>query len=861
MKIYTAVSQSKPAKIAIGSRHNQTSIVTPSIKQFSAIHSKDETTQETASQCCDSSQCCSETAKDVVVKETDCSQSTCCGSSTDSSNNCESSTNQTQTCTSSCASSDEKTSSQSCCSKETMNTCDTENSDIEDKINDSDLDTLSFTYKVQGMDCPACARKIENITANHSAIVSAKVLFATEKLQMTLDPSCDSQAVIKELETACKKQGFTLQALNQSAHSGNDSSPDTWQKKLKANAEIILISLAMAVSALSQYWSAELSQYLFALTCLLGLVPILKKAYQQTKSGSPFAIETLMSVAALGALYLGETAEAAMVLLLFLIGERLEAFASSKARSGVQALMALVPETANKVIDGKVVEVSASELQPKDIIEVAPGSRMPADGILLSHAASFDESALTGESIPVEHQQGANIMAGAISVDKMVRIQITSKQGENAIDRILHLIEEAQSRRAPIERFLDRFSRWYTPLMMVVAALVIVIPPLFFAASWDTWIYRGLALLLIACPCALVISTPAAITSGLSAAAKYGALIKGGATLEQLGKIETIAFDKTGTLTQGKPQVTDIITFEDWSPSELLSYSSAIEQGSTHPLAKAIVNKAQTDNSSLSLEATEKQALAGVGVTGKINGESFQISAPNVLESALTAEQSKQIFALEDQGKTVVVVAQNQLDKELSITEQATQELTVIGLIAMQDTLRKSSAEAVKQLTDMGIKSIMLTGDNPRSAAAISKMINIDYQASLLPKDKVTYVEQLSQQSFVAMVGDGINDAPAMKAANVSIAMGGGTDVALETADSALTHNRLTELPTMIQLSRATMLNIRQNVALALGLKGIFLVTSLLGMTGLWIAVLADSGATALVTLNALRLLRFKPKG
>ena len=537
-----------------------------------------------------------------------------------------------------------------------------------------------------------------------------------------------------------------------------------------------------------------------------------------------------------------------------MIGERLEAFASSRARSGVQALMALVPENATKIINGERVEVAVSDLVPGDVIEVAAGSRLPADGQLITDAASFDESALTGESVPVEHIEDNSIMAGAVVVDKVVRITITSKQGENAIDRILHLIEEAESRKAPLERFLDKFSRWYTPLMMLVALLVIITPPLLFSQPWETWVYRGLALLLIACPCALVISTPAAITSGLAAAAKRGALIKGGAALEQLGKIQTIAFDKTGTLTEGKPQVTDIQALSGWQQDAMLRVVGAIEVGSTHPLAQSLVAKVKELNVEIP-ESHNKKALIGSGVEGDVDGIKYQVLSPSKVTFDLGADVVSQVEALEGEGKTVVVALELK-DQEESIEQAA----TVIGLIAWQDTLRSDAKLAIERLNDLGIQSIMLTGDNPRSAAAISSKIGMQYKASLLPSDKVTYVEELSRQSHVAMVGDGINDAPAMKTANVGIAMGGGTDVALETADSALTHNRLTELPAMIELSQATMNNIRQNVALALGLKGVFLVTSLLGITGLWVAVLADSGATALVTLNALRLLRFKSK-
>lgn len=703
---------------------------------------------------------------------------------------------------------------------------------------------FSKSWLVSGMDCPACARKIEKAISNIDGVIQAKVLFATEKLVVKYN----NESLADTIEQVSITTGFPLTEVGSKKEK---QQPETfWQAHIQPNLQIIAIAAAMLFAALLKSSAPQLSEGLFIATCLLGLYPVAKKAVQLARSGTPFAIETLMSVAALGALYLGETAEAAMVLLLFLIGERLEAFASSRARSGVQALMALVPENATKIINGERVEVAVSELVPGDVIEVAAGSRLPADGQLITDAASFDESALTGESVPVEHIQGNSIMAGAVVVDKVVRITITSKQGENAIDRILHLIEEAESRKAPLERFLDKFSRWYTPLMMVVALLVIITPPLLFAQPWETWVYRGLALLLIACPCALVISTPAAITSGLAAAAKRGALIKGGAALEQLGKIETIAFDKTGTLTEGKPQVTDIEPLSGWQKDAMLSVVGAIEVGSTHPLAKSLVAKVEELGIDIP-ESHNKKALIGSGVEGDVDGVKYRVLAPSKLDFALDVQVSKQIESLEDEGKTVVVAL------EVKDSDQAA---NAIGLIAWQDTLRSDAKLAIERLNGLGIQSIMLTGDNPRSAAAISGKVGMQYKASLLPSDKVSYVQELSQQSHVAMVGDGINDAPAMKTAHVGIAMGGGTDVALETADSALTHNRLTELPAMIELSQATINNIRQNVALALGLKGVFLVTSLFGITGLWVAVLADSGATALVTLNALRLLRFKSK-
>ncbi|QXC56694.1 zinc/cadmium/mercury/lead-transporting ATPase [Vibrio mimicus] len=692
--------------------------------------------------------------------------------------------------------------------------------------------TYQQSWLVSGMDCPSCAQKIEKAVKQLSDVVRVQVTFATQKLVV----SFNQQATAQQIEQVVRDTGFTLSSPTGGSASSSQTQPRFWQGE---NGRIIGIAALMAIGVL--VGSDDISRWIFIATCLWGLFPIIQQAWRLAKSGSPFSIETLMSVAAIGALYLGETLEAAMVLLLFLIGERLEAYAASRARTGVQALMALVPENALRIENGQRITVPAAQLQPGDIIEVAPGGRLPADGRLLA-SASLDNSALTGESLPVELTEGDRVSAGCVIVDKVVQVEITSKQGENAIDRILHMIEEAESRKAPLERFLDKFSRWYTPLMMVVAIAVIIIPPLAFGADWQTWIYRGLALLLIACPCALVISTPAAITSGLAAAARRGALIKGGAALEQLGKIETIAFDKTGTLTEGKPQVTDLIAYQDWDSLTLLAQAAAIEMGSHHPLATSLVAKAQAAQLDIP-EAEDRTALVGRGIRGHINGVAYSILAPNRADTALPDAVVQQVATLEAESKTVVVMLEGEI---------------VVGVIAWQDTLRDDARQAVEALQNIGVNALMLTGDNERSAAAMSRQLNMDFRAGLLPQDKVRYIQQLAQNKRVAMVGDGINDAPAMKEASIGIAMGGGTDVALETADAAITHNRLIELAGMIELSRATLTIIRQNVTLSLGLKAVFLVTSLLGITGLWVAVLADSGATALVTLNALRLLKFR---
>lgn len=686
------------------------------------------------------------------------------------------------------------------------------------------IEGTRYTWKVAGMDCAACARKVENAVRQVGGVNQVQVLFATEKL--VVDANAD---IRQHVERAVQKAGYTLR--------DEQATAEARESRLQENLPLITLIIMMAISWGLEQFNHPFGQLAFIATTLVGLYPIARQALRLMKTGSWFAIETLMSVAAIGALFIGATAEAAMVLLLFLIGERLEGWAASRARKGVSALMALKPETATRLRDGVREEVAINTLQPGNIIEVAAGGRLPADGRLVSGFASFDESALTGESIPVERSTGEKVPAGATSVDRLVTLEVLSEPGASAIDRILKLIEEAEERRAPIERFIDRFSRIYTPVIMAVALLVTLVPPLLFAASWQEWIYKGLTLLLIGCPCALVISTPAAITSGLAAAARRGALIKGGAALEQLGRVTQVAFDKTGTLTVGKPRVTAIHPASGIGEAELLALAAAVEQGATHPLAQAIVREAQTRELTIP-PALEQRALVGSGIEAQVNGERILICATGKRPAEAFAGQ---ISELESAGQTVVLVLRND---------------DVLGVLALQDTLRDDARTAIGELNQLGVKGVILTGDNPRAAAAIAGELGLTFKAGLLPEDKVRAVTALNQHAPLAMVGDGINDAPAMKAAAIGIAMGSGTDVALETADAALTHNRLRGLVQMIQLARATHANIRQNIAIALGLKGIFLITTLLGITGLWLAVLADTGATVLVTANALRLLR-----
>lgn len=687
-----------------------------------------------------------------------------------------------------------------------------------------------FSWQVSGMDCPGCARTIETAVRQISGVTDARVLFSSEKLVVSA-----SQDVQNAVEQAVRKAGFQLAAS--SASSVTPAARPGWQQ----NRMLLLLALLVLLSSVLGQFAPAWGDRLFVLTTLIGLAPVARGAWQRLRSGSPFTIETLMTLASAGALIIGAHAEAAMVLLLFQLGEQLEGYAAARARSGVTRLMALRPESAIRLQQGQRTEVPLTALRPGDRIEVAAGSRLPVDGRLISPLASFDESALTGESLPVTRASGETIPAGATSVDRQVELEVVSEPGESAIDRILQLIEEAETHRAPVERFIDQFSRLYTPLVMLLSLLVMVVPPLLGAGDWQPWIYKGLTLLLIGCPCALVISTPAAITSGLAAAARQGALIKGGAALERLSSLRRVAFDKTGTLTPGKPQLTQILRFGAASEAEMLALSAAAEQGATHPLASAIVAAAQARHLAMP-DARDQQVLAGRGIRARVAEQQIELLTPAHVPG-LTAQQRRQIAQQEEEGNTLVVLMR---DGE------------ALGALALRDRLRSDAVAAIQALNRLGIESLMLTGDNPRAAATLARELAIDYRASLLPADKVAAIRELSQQQPLAMVGDGINDAPAMKAATLGIAMGSGTDVALEAADAALTRNQLTQLAPMIALARRTRRIIRQNIGIALGLKAIFLVTTLLGLTGLWLAVLADSGATALVTANALRLLRHR---
>jgi Cd2+/Zn2+-exporting ATPase len=618
-----------------------------------------------------------------------------------------------------------------------------------------------------------------------------------------------------------------------------------WYQTAKGRL-VIFTALLLGAAWVIEYLAPEIGKWAFVAACLIGVAPVAQRAFAALRMGQPFTIESLMTIAAIGALFINAAEEAALVVFLFAVGEVLEGVAAGKARDGIRALANLVPKTAQLVTGDTTREVPAASLSVSQTVLVRPGDRIPADGEIVDGTSGVDESPVTGESVPKTRGPGDSVFAGSINTEAALRVKVTKGPEDNTIARIIRLVEEAEEARAPTERFIDRFSRWYMPAIVAVAALVVLVPPLAFGQPWDTWVYRGLALLLIGCPCALVISVPASIASAMSTGARRGLLMKGGAVIEAAAKVDVVTFDKTGTLTHGRPQVTDLVPFGATTEAELLAVAAGVETGSSHPLAIAILNKAK-DAGVTALPSQDAKALMGKGVVATVGGVPAWVASPRYAmeHGGLDGLGLRQATIFEEDGKTAVAVFR---------------EKTPLGLIAMRDEPRADAKDAVRQLSAMGVTSVILTGDNPRTAAAIAGSLGLKFEADMMPEDKLAYIREIGSKGGVMMIGDGINDAPALKQASVGVAMGSGTDVALETADAAILRDRVTDIPATIRLSRAAMANIRQNVTIALGLKAVFLVTSVFGLTGLWIAILADTGATVLVTLNALRLLRFNPE-
>ncbi|MBA8903497.1 MULTISPECIES: heavy metal translocating P-type ATPase [unclassified Phyllobacterium] len=755
-------------------------------------------------------------------------------------------------------------------------------------------------FRVEGMDCASCAAKIDTAVRRLPGVSDISVSVTAGTMTVKHDETADLTVLQKKVGgLGYKVSPLTAKSAAPAAaptcsghdhanhnhaghsHEGHDHADHddhdhdhaghdhSGHDHAKANAPVVAAAAAPAQSSKpSRWWQSrkgfltiisglalvaaygigklypDIANWAFVVAMFVGLIPIARRAIMAARSGTPFSIEMLMTIAAIGAVFIGAGEEAAAVVFLFLIGELLEGVAAGRARASIQGLADLVPKTALVERGGNTTSVPADSLAVGDIILVRPGDRIPADGEITEGTSEIDEAPVTGESTPKRKNVGDAVFAGTINTDGVLRISVTATSSDNTIARVIRLVEEAQESKAPTERFIDGFSRYYTPAIMVVAALVAVIPPLFMGGIWSEWVYKGLAILLIGCPCALVISTPAAIAAGLSAGARRGLLMKGGAVLETFRKVTAVAFDKTGTLTEGKPVVTDIVSF-GMPEQEILSMAAALETGSSHPLAMAILDRAKADGVAV-LPATSAKAVSGKGVEGTVSGKSVFLGSPQSVAAAtpLNAEQTASIEKLNDQGKTVsVVVVAGKL----------------AGLLAMRDEPRADAERGLAVLKEQGIRAVMLTGDNSRTAEAIASKLGIEPRAELLPQDKQRIVGEMQRSGLtVAKVGDGINDAPALAAADIGIAMGGGTDVALETADAAILHGRVIDVANMIDLSKTVMSNIRQNITVALGLKAVFLVTTIIGLTGLWPAILADTGATVLVTANAMRLLGWK---
>ena len=698
--------------------------------------------------------------------------------------------------------------------------------------------TSTINLQVQGMDCPSCTVAIEGAVCALPGVKNVKIDYQKERLSFDID---DTGAARNKVISTVKTLGYDVQDMTDGDAS---SAPPAWFKTKKGRL-VLFSGTLMVLSSIVYLIRPDLSPYGFSIAALLALFPMARKAFGAARLGRPFTIETLVTLAVVGAIIINQAAEAALVVFLFTVGEMLENLAAAKARRSVSALASLAPKTAF-VMRGKTVEeVAADTLVVGDIVEVRPGGRIPADGTITKGQTSIDQSPVTGESVPVRKVKGDTIYAGSINADGVIRLRVDKTAQDNMIGRILKLVEEAEAAQSPTARFIDRFSTYYTPGVMLVSALIILVPPLMFGAQWMEWIYKGLAILLIGCPCALVLSTPAAITSGIAAGARRGLLMKGGVVLEAIGKVTTIAFDKTGTLTQGKPSVTDAKSFTG-SVANMLALAAAVEASSSHPLAKAIVDETKARKIDIP-EATNATALQGRGVQGTVDGIVITIASPRYAAeiSKLKEVQNTDISALEEEGKTVAVVIKGK---------------SVIGIIAMRDELRKDTKPAIAALKKLNVGVVMLTGDNARTGRALAGQLGMDVRSELMPEDKLVAIEALKNDGTVAMVGDGINDAPALARADVGIAMGSGTDVAIETADAALLQERVSGVPALVRLSRATLANIYQNITAALILKAIFFATTLMGATDLWMAILADTGATVLVTMNALRLLNFEKK-
>lgn len=719
------------------------------------------------------------------------------------------------------------------------------------------------TYNIGNLDCANCAKELEVGINKLDGIDVATVDFANMRLIVSGDASF---AVLNQ-----RTQDF--------GHVLHDSTtPKTtaqtkkrgglfgfWDYLLsRKDTRLALIGVGLVLFGLllSLVGFASISPVIYTVALVIAVYPIAKSGVNSLRINHQFSINLLMTIAGIGALIIGEYLEAATVVFLFSIGEALEGYVTNQARDSLKSLLELKPTEAILLQDGRELTVHVDSLHIGDIILVKAGERIAMDGIVREGSSGVNQAPITGESIPVTKSEGDEVFAGSINENGILEIEVTRLAADNTLSRIIQMVEEAQGQRAPSQRMIDQFAHYYTPAVVIIAALVATIPPLFFGAPFlDTaighgWFYRALTMLVIACPCALVISTPVTVISAITAAARRGVLIKGGAYLEGLGTIKAVAFDKTGTLTEGRPVVMEVRSV-DCETGELcalcddvLALAAAVESRSSHPLAQAVVDEAQS-RQLLSRYSTAKEVenLTGLGIKGEIDGRDVVVGSHGMFDEQFvhSAELCDMVTSAETNGNTTMMLHDGE---------------RVRGYIAVADKVRESSATVVSDLNTLKLQTIMLTGDNPKVAQAVGEKVGVtDIRASLLPDDKVEAVRGLLQSSAVAMVGDGINDTPALATATVGIAMGGaGSAQAMETADIVLMGDDLRQLPFAIKLARFARSLILQNVVLAIAMKLIFLTAAVFGGVTMWAAIFADVGMSLIVTLNGMRPLRKKHK-
>lgn len=702
------------------------------------------------------------------------------------------------------------------------------------------------TFYISGMDCPAEEKLISEKLRSIPHVKQLEFNLIQQELIVT-----HQEPDISEIQKTLNSLGMEFQIKNDSftTKQFNLLQPHITSKDWM----IIIFSGVLAFSAEVLAFTTHLEKS--PLIIMLALASMLVGGRETFIKGLraiqyfTLNINFLMTIAVLGAIFIGEWPEAAMVTFLFGLAETIESYSLDKARQAIQRLVEVSPSVATvQIKKGSWQVKSVQEIRINDIIWVKPGERIPLDGIVLKGHTSVNQAPITGESIPVEKNVGDPVFAGSINERGSFEFKVTSQTNETLLAKIIRAVQQAQSERAPTQRFVDQFAKYYTPTVVIFAILFAFLPTLVWQAPFYPWFYKALVLLVIACPCALVISTPVTVVSGLAAAAKRGILVKGGTYFEQGSHLKAIAFDKTGTLTLGKPKVTDIIIVKKDFKHDILQLAVSLEAHSEHPIANAILQYWQTSNSLRDLfPVHDYETVPGLGLVGIIEGQHYFLGNHHFAEEKKVCNEQIEIALaqLEKQGKTTIVFGT---------------QYEVLAILAVADTLRETSQHAIEALHQLGIKTTMITGDNPTTAQAIAEKLHIDdIQANLLPEDKLTAIDALLKQyKKVGMVGDGINDAPALAKATIGFALGhSGTDVALETADVALMEDNLNKLPYFIDLSRQVWRKLIQNITLSIGIKILFFVLALLGFASLWMAILADMGASLVVVLNGLNLLNF----